>query len=227
MCGRYSLEDVETNLKLQELLGLVRSRYEDDPRLQDLKTGEIFPSNTVVVLQGNGPWPMLAKWGLQGFGPSQLLINARAETAAEKPTFRSLVQETRCLFVADAFFEWQKKPTADPAKKNKQKYALAVPGKPLFYMAGLYKPLQSINDSPHGKIKETEEEADRLGLPPLPLACIITTDANNTMSDIHDRMPLILSSAEAHRWLTDPDAAMELLQKPCDVKMQREAAMQQ
>lgn len=225
MCGRYSLEDVESNLKLQELLGLVRSRYADDPRLQDLKTGEIFPSNTVVVLQGSGPWPMLVKWGLQGFGPSQLLINARAETAAEKPTFSRLVQETRCLFVADAFYEWQKKPTADPAKKSKQKYALAVPERPLFYMAGLYKPLQSAYDSPQGKLKSSEEEADRLGLPPLPLACIITTDANETMSDIHDRMPLILDSSEAHAWLTDPEAALEMLQQSCGIKLQRDEAV--
>lgn len=224
MCGRYSLEDNESNLKVQELLGLVRTRYDGDPRLEDVKTGEIYPSNTVVILQGTGPYPMLAKWGLQGFGPSQLLINARAETAAAKPTFKRLVQSTRCLFVANSFYEWQKIGATDSQKPSKQKYALAPPEEPLFYMAGLYKILQSSSEYPEGKIKENEEEADRLGLPPLPLACILTTDANGSMSDIHDRMPLILNREEAQAWLTDTEAAMELLQRPCNVNLERSEA---
>lgn len=220
MCGRYSLEDVESNHKVQQLLGILRSNYDEDPRLEDLKLGEIFPSNTVVVLQGEGPYPMLAKWGLAGFSPSQLLINARAETAAEKPTFRRLVEETRCLFVADAFYEW--KAEMHDGKK-KRKYALAPSDEPLFYMAGLYKPLRSVNEYPDGKIKDSERAADAQGLRPLPLACIVTTASNESVFDIHHRMPLILSAEEARAWLTDPEAAKELLQTPSQVILSREA----
>jgi putative SOS response-associated peptidase YedK len=107
------------------------------------------------------------------------MINARAETVAEKPSFREAFSRYRCLVVADGFYEWKHE-----GGKKRPFYIHRRDGKP-FGMAGLY----NLWTSPEGSQVCT--------------GTIITTDANDVLAPIHDRMPVILSLDETGRWL-DP-----------------------
>jgi putative SOS response-associated peptidase YedK len=106
------------------------------------------------------------------------MINARAETAAEKPSFRSAFRKRRCLVLADGFYEWQK------AGGKKQPYLFRLAGGEPFAFAGLWEHW--------GK--------DGKGID----SCtILTTDPNGLVKPLHDRMPVILSPRDFDLWL-DP-----------------------
>jgi putative SOS response-associated peptidase YedK len=107
------------------------------------------------------------------------MINARAETLAEKPAFRSAFRARRCLVVADGFYEWQKLGT------RKQPHFIAFrDGRP-FAFAGLW-------ESWRGEGSEQVESCT-----------IVTTEANELLSPIHDRMPVILDPDDFAHWI-DP-----------------------
>ncbi len=131
----------------------------------------------------------LLRWGLVPFWAKDSkigysTINARAEEAASKPAFREAMKKRRCLVPADAFYEWQR---LDP--KSKQPFAVALhSGKP-FAFAGLW-----------------DVWRPREG-PPLESFTILTTDANELMQPIHDRMPVILAPKDYDRWLEPGDPA--------------------
>lgn len=133
----------------------------------------------------------LARWG---FIPSfvkdpkdfPLLINARAETLAEKPSFRNALRRRRCVLPADAFYEWRRG-GATRGRAAKQPFLFRRrDGAPMGF-AGLYE----VWMGPNGEEVET--------------ACIVTTMANGPVSAIHDRMPAILDPRDFDAWL-DPDA---------------------
>lgn len=108
------------------------------------------------------------------------MINARAETVAEKPSFRKAFQQHRCLIVADGFYEWK----TEGQKKTPLRFGLKS-GEP-FGFAGLYEVW-------HGSDKN-----------PLQTCTIITTAANELVEPIHDRMPVIVPKADEATWI-DPD----------------------
>jgi putative SOS response-associated peptidase YedK len=124
------------------------------------------------------------RWGLVPYWTDDIsignrLLNARAETVAEKPSFRSAFRSRRCLVLADGFYEWQK------VKGGKQPYYIRLKeGKP-FCFAGLWE-----------RWKSDKQEL-------LESCTLITTAANEMMKPIHDRMPVILDPAEFSPWL-DP-----------------------
>jgi putative SOS response-associated peptidase YedK len=140
----------------------------------------------------------LVRWGfLPGFvkDPKDfpLIINARAETLAEKPSFRAAFKRRRCLVIADGFYEWRK----SEGKGPKQPFLIRrVNGEPMGF-AGLY---ETYTD-PHGGELDT--------------ACIVTTEANALMSTVHDRMPVILPHDKFSDWLdcdlVDTSAAGRLM----------------
>lgn len=150
---------------------------------------------------------LLARWGfLPGFvkdvSDFPLLINARAETAAEKPSFRAAMKRRRCLLIADAYYEWLRNGKAGGAGK-KGAHRPARPflfrradGKPMAF-AGLYETYSS----PDGSEIDT--------------ACLLTTDANGATAAIHDRMPAILEPCDFDAWLDcdefDAQSASRLL----------------
>jgi len=132
---------------------------------------------------------VLVRWGfLPGFvkDPKDypLVINARAETIAEKASFRNALKRRRCIFVADAFYEWRR----DPAGRRKgapppQPFLIRrCDGNPMA-LAGLWETWTG----PNG------EEVDT--------ACVITTHANGLISALHDRMPVILEPEDFDTWL--------------------------
>jgi putative SOS response-associated peptidase YedK len=125
-----------------------------------------------------------------------LLIHARSETAYEKPSFRNAIRRRRCLFVADAFYEWMK---LDEKGKKKQPYRIFRPDQPLA-MGGIYETWASRDGS----------EIDT--------CAILTTSANGLLSAIHDRMPVILDEQDFDAWLspeTGQDHVLRLM-RPAD-----------
>lgn len=194
MCGRYTLR--ATPKELAEIFSLFREPEWDQPRYN------IAPTQTVLTIQFDEDAaprePVLRRWGLvpswaKDAKIGNSLINARGETVAVKPSFRAAYKRRRCLIPASGFYEWQKLEA-----KRKQPYYIALEdGRPMAF-AGLYEHWQA----PDGTALDT--------------CCIITTDANQPMSEIHDRMPVILDSDDYDRWL-DPSqdaGALQTLLRP-------------
>lgn len=178
MCGRYTLMTEEDAHELYAIVQEVQMRYPDTP----IKTGEIYPTNLAPILRrvGDKIQADAAVWGFPHFRRKGVIINARSETAADKPTFARSLAERRCVVPASGFFEWD---------KSKQKI-LFRRSSPILYMAGLY---------------AMYEGSGRY--------VILTTAANASVADVHDRMPLVLDRDQITPWLTDTPFAHAILQK--------------
>jgi putative SOS response-associated peptidase YedK len=110
------------------------------------------------------------------------MINARAEEAAQKPAFREAMKKRRCLIPADAFYEWQRLNA-----KNRAPFAFAMRNSEPYALAALW-----------------EHWCPKDG-PPLETFAILTTDPNELMEPVHDRMPVILERRDYDRWLEPGD----------------------
>jgi putative SOS response-associated peptidase YedK len=126
-------------------------------------------------------WGLIPSWAKDA-AIAHKLINARSETVSEKPSFRSAFKHRRCLIPTDGFYEWQH---AEDGKAKKQPYFFSLKDRNLFALAGLWESWES----PEGDIIET--------------CTILTTEANDILRPIHDRMPVILNSEYWDMWL-DP-----------------------
>ena len=124
MCGRYYVDD-ETAREIEKLV------RDLDRRLKMERTGDVFPSQNAIILKGEGNHLAAEqmRWGFPGFEKGKLLINARAETALERPTFRESVQDRRCIIPARGFYEWN---------KSKEKFTFERKETPVLFMAGCY-----------------------------------------------------------------------------------------
>lgn len=180
MCGRFYIPPDDDDSGFEAILEQVKKIFGDSPALGEMKRGEIFPTDIVPVVTDKAP--ALMKWGFYRYDGKGPIINARLETADEKPMFKKAYGSRRCLIPAGHYFEWRK----DGA--HKQKYAIGT-GKPI-YMAGLY-----------------TFEKDAL----IPLFLILTRPAAPALSFIHDRMPVIVPEHLRQRWLTEPVGVQELL----------------
>ncbi len=151
--------------------------------------GEVRPTNVVPVIApgrtgSRAVFPM--KWGYSG---RTLLMNARSETAASKPTFREDWQRHRCIVPASWYFEWEHITGNDGRKKTGDKYMIQPKGSSLTWLCGLYR----IENG-------------------LPVFVILTREPGEGIKFIHDRMPLIMPEDLVNEWIrpdADPD---ELLQ---------------
>jgi putative SOS response-associated peptidase YedK len=184
MCGRYALTSAPEAMRAQ-------FGYEEQPGFPPrYNIAPAQPIGIVRLVDGKRHFA-LVRWGLL---PSwvkdprtfSLLINARGETVMEKPAFRAAMKRRRCLIPATGFYEWQ----ADGDRKRPF-YIRAKSGAPLAF-AGLWETWTG----PNGEELET--------------AAIVTTRANNTLSAIHDRMPVIVSPEAFDLWLdcANVDATM-------------------
>jgi putative SOS response-associated peptidase YedK len=193
MCGRFTLR-ANLNRILAEFAAESRPEYQPSLRFNVAPTQMVM---TISVENGNRV-AMPRRWGLVPFWADDpkigdSLINARSETVADKPAFRSSFKKHRCLVVADGFYEWKKLDG-----KTKQPYFIRLKDDRPFAFAGL---------AAHWDKQGTIDSAT-----------IITTDANPLMAPIHDRMPVILPKESIQLWL-DPefhgkDQLLSLL-KPC------------
>ncbi|MGV8038822.1 MAG: SOS response-associated peptidase [Thermoanaerobaculaceae bacterium] len=175
MCGRYTLASpgnvVAELFELDEVPEL-RPRF------------NIAPTQDVAVVRaregrrelGAVQWGLVPSWA-RDLAIGQKLINARAETVAEKPAFRSALRARRCLVVADGFYEWQ------PTAGRKQPWYFQLRDGGPFAFAGLWERWQAP------------------GVDTLESCTIVTTEANELVAPVHGRMPVILTSEGSARWL--------------------------
>ena len=155
--------------------------------LQGVRRYNIAPSQPILALPNDGTkkvdffvWGLIPSWAKD---PSigNRMINARSETLAEKPSFRSAYKYHRCLIFADGFYEWQ----ARPGSKTKIPHFIRLKTSAVFAFAGLWEHWQLLDGS---EIRS---------------ATIITTEPNELMQSIHNRMPVILQQDAYTQWL-DP-----------------------
>lgn len=180
MCGRYFIADDKEEREIKKIIDEIEKRAQESGAPISLSTGEIFPTNVVPVVTPELPQAM--RWGFTGFRGKGHLINARTETANQKPTFRNPYLENRCLIPASWFFEWR---TVD---KKKEKYAIRQEGP--IYMAGIYR---------------LEKDLD------IAAFAILTMPSSPAISFIHDRMPVIVPKEYRQQWLDQAPPVEDLM----------------
>lgn len=188
MCGRFYIESDDTPDELIELLNRAESFGQRTAVGFRLPKGEVCPGDFAAVIAMNranqrSAFPM--KWGFRM--DRQLLINARSETAASKPTFRESMRDRRCLIPASAYFEW------DHREKPLKKYRFDLCESQVMYLAGLYR---------------FEPES------PLPVFTVLTRGAASEIACFHDRMPVIVPPAMTNLWLDRTASPQPVLDQP-------------
>lgn len=169
MCGRYSLHADRKRIEA----ALASALPEDFPADYNIGPGRPVPAKRSSV--ATGAVAEALHWGMTPRFSKQLLINARIESAAAKPTFRTAWEQRRCIVPASGFYEWKRD------APGKTPHYFSVPGSPVFLFAGLW-----------------FEPAE----PELPPACVLlTAAANPDIAPVHHRMPVILPAGRAADWL--------------------------
>ncbi|MFD1738383.1 SOS response-associated peptidase [Bacillus salitolerans] len=176
MCGRFTL-----TAKLEELME--RFQFQNDIQEEYEISYNISPSQSVLAVVNDGISNRAGyiRWGLvPSFAKDekigQSMINARAETLHEKPSFKRLLTRRRCIIVADSFFEWKR------TNGNKHPMRFTLDHDQPFALAGLWDRWQTENKT-------------------LVTCTVITTKPNRLVEGVHDRMPVILSKEAEQLWL--------------------------
>ena len=173
MCGRFAIKDrqekVMSDFQIQHSEVLLEPRYNISPS-QDIPV--IVQQDGIRRLE-NRQWGLIPFWSKT----PKPMINARSETASEKPAFRQAFKKRRCLIPASGFFEWAKE------DGEKQPYFIFLKDKSSMAFAGLWEEWSA----PDGKIVKT--------------CAILTVEANSFLKFIHHRMPVILKPANGMNWL--------------------------
>lgn len=193
MCGRYAFAPKPKQRKILENIVEVPTELELRYNIAPTQSAYVIANDFPTQLQ-QMEWGLVPHWSADGKNLGKL-INARAEGISEKPSFRDPIQSKRCLVPADSFYEWRKNPGG-----RKIPYRIFLKNEDLLFLAGIWDEWKQA-----GKIKRTFS--------------IITTTPNREMSDLHDRMPLILTESEAQRLWLSPlplDQVLSLLQPPKD-----------
>ncbi len=175
MCGRYTL--LAEELDILEAFGISNPIEEYQPRYN------IAPGQNILAIVSDGQkkkagylkWGLVPNWAKDpkiGYK----MINARTESAADKPSFKRLMEQRRCLIVADSFYEWKRN------GKEKQPLRISLQDRKLFGFAGLW-------------------DRWKVGDQELVTCTILTKEPNDFMSEIHNRMPVILPKDKELDWI--------------------------
>jgi len=199
MCGRYTststMTDLATIFDAQE----VRA----DPLPQRYNVAPTLDVYAVAVREGHRAlgtfrWGLVPSWAKDP-AIGNRMINARAEGIEAKPAYRAALARRRCIIPADHFYEWQRRTSSDGKPAGRLPYAIhRRDGQPMAF-AGLWEVWRDPADP---------------GSPALKTCVIVTTEANELMAPVHDRMPVVLGRDSWQRWLdpsTDAAAARSLL----------------
>ncbi|WP_026956964.1 SOS response-associated peptidase [Algoriphagus vanfongensis] len=192
MCGRYSLSKSKSDLEERfqaEMLSDFKPRY------------NIAPTQLVPVITSKSPKGFsFFYWGITpDFGKNkpvaQKLINAKAESVHEKASFKNSFKSRRCIIPADGFYEWKRL-----GKKTKIPHRFTLREDEPFAFAGIWDEYENVKG-------ETEHTF-----------LILTTSPNEVVSEVHDRMPVILDKSDEKKWLDNYASENDLLQilKPYD-----------
>jgi putative SOS response-associated peptidase YedK len=184
MCGRFAFySPAEATAALFGAHSIVELK----PRFNVAPTQDVAAirrNDTGVTQLGTLRWGLVPFWAKDP-AIGNRMINARAETVAEKPSFRAAYHKRRCLVLADGFYEWH---TNDGQKIP---YFISLKsGQPLAF-AGIW---ERWDDKESGQVLET--------------TAIITTAASEFMSQLHDRMPVVLEAGRTDAWLSGADGAL-------------------
>jgi putative SOS response-associated peptidase YedK len=191
MCGRFAFySPTEATAALFGAAGSL----DIGPRYNIAPTQDIA---TVRDTDTDGRELVALRWGLVPFWAKDpaignRMINARAETVAEKPAFRAAYRRRRCLVLADGFYEWHREGNV------KIPYFISLANEEPFAFAGLWEQWRS---------KETDAS--------LQTATLITTQANEFLAPLHHRMPVILEADRAERWLAGDDELIGTAVQDC------------
>lgn len=190
MCGRYTL--------LADELKIIKEFNLDQPIDSYQPSYNIAPGQNILTVIHDGRkrragylrWGLVPSWA-KDEKIGYKMINARSETAHEKPSFKKLMTRKRCLIIADSFYEWRK------TDKEKQPKRIQLTDRQLFAFAGLW---------------DKWVDGDR----ELFTCTMLTKDANSFMKDIHHRMPIILPKDKEDEWISpiqqQPEEAHHFLQ---------------
>jgi putative SOS response-associated peptidase YedK len=175
MCGRFAL--LTHTEALIERFGVEEVIKRPEPRYN------IAPSQNVTVVVQRGArqltemhWGLIPSWA-KDVSVGNRMINARAESIAERPAFRAAFKKRRCLIISDGFYEWRK------VGKVKTPMHIRLKSREPFAFAGLYEYWKTKS----GKMLES--------------CAIVTTTPNEIMTSIHNRMPVILDAEKEEEWL--------------------------
>ena len=204
MCGRFYVDE-GTVREIEQIIQRV------DLRIQKMRTGDIYPSQSAGILTCHSQQknPLSAgpaaenslalelnemRWGFPQYQKKGLLINARAETALERKTFRESVLHRRCVIPARHFYEWD---------SDKNKVTFFKEDRTVLFMAGFYNRFQ---------------DGERF--------IILTTQANASVSPVHNRMPLVLGNGELEDWVYE-DKFTEYAHQKTPTELLREQEYEQ
>jgi putative SOS response-associated peptidase YedK len=193
MCGRFIFTDPSNIKRLMPDADIDQLRIEFAPNYN------IAPSQNIpAMLNDDSNKVRLIRWGLipswaKDISIGYRMINARAETLTEKLAFKRLIKERRCLIFAEGFYEWEK------LGKTKQPYFIHMKDSKAFAFAGLWDIWEKDGN---GLVSGT----------------IITTAANSLVSDIHERMPVILPADSYDLWLGHDGGDVSNLLKPYPIE---------
>jgi len=192
MCGRFALsapvDQIRNHFGLQEEV-ILAPRYNIAPSqpVAAIREGEAGESELIMM-----QWGLIPSWA-RDRNIGRRMINARAETLEEKPSFKTSFRKYRCLIPADGFYEWKKVEGA----KAKQPYFIHLSREKLFAFAGVW-----------------SSWTDRSSRETVVSCAIITTNSNALMAEIHDRMPVIVAPSWYNVWLdqkSHPDQLKTIL----------------
>ena len=203
MCGRYTL--INLARLTQAFPWIIEPLPGEKPRYN------VAPTQPILAVANNRAdrfehfhWGLIPSWAKDP-AIGNRMINARAETLAEKPAFRTALRRRRCLVPADGFYEWKK----DPGGKTKTPMRITMKSGEVFAFAGLWETWHA----PDGSV--------------LPSCTLITTQPNELMVEIHDRMPVIVRPEDYQRWLDpkecDADEFADILKPSPAEEMQASA----
>jgi putative SOS response-associated peptidase YedK len=179
MCGRYRIKENDIlSQQMRELFNI--PDWADNNNIPRFNIGPGQDIGTVLIGKEGAPKTVKMRWGLvptwDNSPASKLVINARSEGAFEKRMFRDAVQNRRCVVPADGFYEWKRLDEG----KTKLPYDIYLKGERPFFIAGIF-------EYPTGA---------------KPATCLVfTTQPNELMAPIHDRMPVILDADRAKAWI--------------------------
>lgn len=191
MCGCYlglSAAELEDIVKIVRSIGKEKMLASLVPIVPDtIDSASVFPAEQVPVLVGSGGEMSFQsmQWGYPGYvdrehpaAKPRPLINAKAETALMLPTWRDSIINRRCVIPSAGFYEWQHGET-----KERTKYLFTKPGETVVFMAGIYRFFALAEGGQTARFS------------------ILTTEANASMKDVHNRMPVVLNRQELAQWL--------------------------
>jgi putative SOS response-associated peptidase YedK len=180
MCGRYTVFTEDEIIEMREIIYQIGQKFGPEA----VKTGEIFPADVAPIVRvvdgrveiGRGTWGFPKRDG------KGVIINARSDTAFEKPMFAKPLRRSRCVIPSTGYYEW-----THEGKKAVDKYLFRQPETPMLYFAGMV-------DSFMGADGEMRDHF-----------VILTQKPNKCVAPFHDRMPVILQKSELAEWLRHDD----------------------